>query len=539
MSARQIARMLGIHRETVGRYIKAEAGSAKPATNLPAGSEGANCSKPANVPTGSAGDSGGVSASLSGPVSKCRPHHSLIEAKVEQGLTAQRIWQDLVEEVGFGGGYDSVKRYVRRLVGVRPLPFRRMECSPGAEVQVDFGTGAPVVDGEGKRRRTHVIRLVLSHSRKAYSESVFRQTTESFVQCLENAFWYFGGVPRTVVIDNLRAGVTRADWYDPELNPRLEAMATHYGTVVLPTKPYTPRHKGKVERGIGYVKSNALKGRTFVSLAEQNAHLLNWEASVADTRIHGTTRKQVGKVFAAIERPALGPLPAGRFPFFHEAQRSVHRDGHVEVAKAYYSIPPEYLGLRVWVRWDGRLVRIFNKRMEQIALHAQVEAGRFSTHAGDIDARKRSQVESGRDWLITRAQRIGPASHRWASAMVAERGIQGVRVLLGLLRLADKHPCDEIETACETALTHRAFRLRALRGLLKQTGAKQQAFEFASEHEIIRPLTAYGQVVAEQNDPPSCLPPSRPDAVPLLGEAHAESAGRKAASDVPSNCSIT
>jgi len=538
VSARQIARMLDIHRDTVGRYIRQAAEPAKPATNLPTGSEGGGCSKPANVPTGSMGDLDGVIKGPSGPASKCRPHHDLIEAKVDQGLTAQRIWQDLIDEVDFRGGYDSVKRYVRRLAAAQPLPFRRMECQPGAEVQVDFGTGAPVVNAEGKRRRTHVLRIVLSYSRKAYSETVFRQTTESFIQCLENAFWHFGGVPKTVVIDNLRAAVTRADWYDPELNPRLEAMAAHYGTVVLPTKPYTPRHKGKVERGIGYVKSNALKGRSFASLAEENAHLMHWEATVADTRIHGTTRKQVGKVFEEVERPALSPLPAGRFPFFHEAQRSVHRDGHVEVAKAYYSAPPEYLGLRVWVRWDGRLVRIFNKRMEQIAVHVQVEEGRFSTRAGDVPARKRSRLENGQDWLINRVRMIGPTSHRWACAMVADRGIQGVRVLLGLLSLAEKHPCDEIESACETALTHRAFRLRALRDLLKHPGAKQQAFEFASDHEIIRPLSAYGQVVAEKSDPPSCLPPSRPDAAPTLGEGHAESAGRKAVSNVPVNGSV-
>ena len=114
--------------------------------------------------------------------------------------------------------------------------------------------------------------------------------------------------------------------------------------MILPTKPHTPRHKGKVERGVTYVKNNGLKGHTFYSLEAQNQHLLGWEATVADTRIHGTTKRQVGKVFAEVERAALLPLPAERFPFFHEAQRIVSRDGHVEVAKAYYSVPPEYLG---------------------------------------------------------------------------------------------------------------------------------------------------------------------------------------------------
>ena len=213
-----------------------------------------------------------------------------------------------------------------------PLPFRRMEVAPGEEAQIDFGKGAPVIDADGRRRRTHVLRVVLSHSRRAYSEVVHRQTTDDFIRCLENAFVHFGGVPKTLVPDNLKAAVLRADWYDPDLNPKLQSFCEHYGTVLLPTKPRTPRHKGKVERGVDYVQENALKGRTFRSLEEQNAFLLHWESTIADTRIHGTTRKQVLKVFEDCERAALAPLPLDRFPCYQEAQRKVSRDGHLAVS---------------------------------------------------------------------------------------------------------------------------------------------------------------------------------------------------------------
>jgi hypothetical protein len=167
--------------------------------------------------------------------------------------------------------------------------------APGEEAQVDFGTGIPIIDSEGRRRKTHVIRVVLSYSRKAYSEVVYRQTTDNFIACLENAFRHFGGVPKTLVPDNLKAAVLEADWYDPELNPKLQSFCEHYGTVLLPTKPRTPRHKGKVERGVDYVQENALKGRRFETLEKQNEHLQRWEATVADTRIHGTTKRQVIK----------------------------------------------------------------------------------------------------------------------------------------------------------------------------------------------------------------------------------------------------
>ena len=150
---------------------------------------------------------------------------------------------------------------------------------------------------------------MLSHSRKAYSEAVYRQTTDGFLRCIESAFRHFGGVPRRLVLDNLKTAVTKADWFDPELNPKVRSFGEHYGFVFWPTRPRTPRHKGKVEKSVDYIQSNALKARRFSSLEEQNAFLLNWELTVADTRIHGTTRRQVGKHFAEVERGALAWIP--------------------------------------------------------------------------------------------------------------------------------------------------------------------------------------------------------------------------------------
>ncbi len=253
-SYRRISRELGVDRETVSRYagLLAERKS-KPAKPTP-GSNPPDSSKPAIPAPGfgmlSLSDlANPVSGRPPGKASQCEPLREIIKGKLEIGLSAQRIYQDIVTEHGFGGSYSSVKRFVRRVGATTPLPFRRMEAEPGQEAQVDFGTGAPVIQ-DGKRRKTHVLRVTLSHSRKSYSEPVFRQTTENFIRVLENAFRYFGGVPRTLVIDNLKAAVTKADWFDPDLNPKVVMFARHYGTVILPTKPYTPWHKGKIESGI-------------------------------------------------------------------------------------------------------------------------------------------------------------------------------------------------------------------------------------------------------------------------------------------------
>jgi transposase len=405
-------------------------------------------------------------------------------------LSVQRIYQDLVAEHQFAGSYHAVRRFVRRRHGTpAELPFRRMEVAPGQELQVDFGLGAWVVEN-GKRRKTHLFRGVLSHSRKGYSEAVWRQTAESFIRCLENAFRHFGGVTATVVIDNLKAGVIQADWYDPELNPKLEDFARHYGTAILPTKPVMPRHKGKVEAGVKYAQNNAVKGRRFESLAAQNLFLTEWERTVADTRIHGTTRQQAGKLFAEVEQPLLRPLPAMVFPAFEEAPRTVHRDGYVEFRRAYYSVPPEYVGRQVWVRHETRLVRIYNTRREPIALHAGAEPGKFTTDPAHIHSRKRHRIERGVDHLLDQCRLLGPLTGAWAEAMHAARGPQGLRVMLGLLQLAEKHPVTALEKAAATATHHGAWRLRDLKRLLDQPANVVQ-LDFLETHPLIRSLEAY------------------------------------------------
>lgn len=491
------------------------AGSALPPSNLPTGSSAAE--PVSNLPAGSAHPSSDSPTGSvwvpegnppmpagSGPPSQCEAVHDVIVAGMERGLSAQRIWQDLRSEHGFAGSYDSVKRFCRRLRHRTPLPFRRMESPPGEEAQVDFGTGAPIVIPEGvplpvgvksRRRKTHVLRVVLSCSRKGYSEVVLRQTAEDFLRALENAFHHFGGVPKTIVIDNLKAGVLKADWFDPELNPKLAAFAEHYGTVILPTRPRMPRHKGKVERGVGYVQDNALKGRTFTSLAEQNEFLACWESDTADTRIHGTTRKQVRKLFEEVEKAALLPLPTERFPQFQEARRVVNRDGHVEVAKSYYSVPPEYLGRTVWARWDARIVRIFDRDLRQIAIHVRRDPGCFSTAPDHIAARKRGGIEQGAAWWLRKARWIGRDAGCWAESVIQQRGVHGIRLIMGLVSLTHRHRDAEINDACRTAQAHGAHRLRDIRNLLKRAEPAPEQLEFIDRHPLIRSLDDYGKLV--------------------------------------------
>jgi transposase len=490
-SQRRIARELGIDRETVARYRKLarQAQEPKPAIS-PAGSETISETKPAISPAGS----------KPGRLSHCEPFKAFIEAGLNRGLSAQRIYQDLVSDHQFDGSYDSVKRFVRQLQQASPLPYRRLESAPGQEAQVDFGQGAWVIEN-GRRRRPHILRVILSHSRKGYTEAFWRQSTENFIRGLENALRHFGGVVVALIIDNLRAAVKKADWFEPELNPKVVSFCEHYGTVILPTKPAMPRHKGKVEAGVDYVQENALAGRQFDSLAAQNLHLAHWESTVADTRIHGTTRQQVAKHFLQAEKPALRPLPTSLFPCFNEAPRKVHRDGYVEVDKAYYSVPPEYVRRSLWARWDAKMVRLFNERMQPIAVHVKAQPGRFCTDPAHIHDHKRTLIERGAEWMLDRCRLLGSAAGTWAETLYQQRGPECLRVLQGLLSLADKHPVSQIDQACQLALGHGAWHLRDLRELLARPVAQEQ-FGFIQTHPLIRDLKAYENLV------PVCFKPA-------------------------------
>lgn len=516
-SQRRIARELGIDRETVARYrrLARQAEAPKPAIP-PAGSEPVEGPNRANVPSGlevrtgpshpateSSNPAISPAGSKPGRVSHCEPFESFIKDGLDGGLSAQRIHQDLVSEQKFTGGYDSVKRFVRQLGQANPLPFRRMESEPGQEAQVDFGQGAWVVE-DGHRRRPHVLRVVLSHSRKGYTEAFWRQTTENFVRGIENALRHFGRVVRTLVIDNLRAAVKKVDWFEPELNPKVVSFCEHYGTVILPTKPAMPRHKGKIEAGIKYVQANGLAGKQFVSLGAQNMHLAHWEETVADTRIHGTTRQQVRAHFLTVEKPKLLPLPASLFPVFSEAPRKIHRDGYAEVDKAYYSVPPEYVRRKVWARWDAKMVRLFNERMEAIAVHVRQEPGKFKTDPAHIHDHKRTLIERGAQWILDRCRLLGQGAGTWAESLYRQRGAESLRVLQGLLALAEKHSAPQLDQACQLALTHDAWHLRDLRELLARPVAQEQ-FVFIEAHPLIRDLEAYDNLV------PVCFSPAPPN----------------------------
>jgi len=364
-------------------------------------------SKPANeVTTGSGPELSRLGSENSKPTpSACEPFRDAIELGLSCGRNAMAIWQDLVAASGFSSSYETVKRFVRKLRGNQPVEARAVIFTPpGEEAQVDYGNKGPMVrDSQtGKYRRTRLFVMTLGYSRKAVRLLSFRSSSRIWAELHEKAFRRLGGSTRVVVLDNLKEGVLVPDIYDPTLNPLYRDVLTHYGAVALPCRIKDPDRKGKVESGVGHAQKTPLKGKRFENLEEAQAYLDRWETHCADTRIHGTTKRQVAVMFAE-EKPALLPLPLEPFRYYQHGTRVVHLDGCVEVEAAYYSLPPGWIGQQVHVQWDELCVRVLPKTGQLLREHVRQKRGWYRIKEEDRPSRRPLKVAQ----LLWRAERLG------------------------------------------------------------------------------------------------------------------------------------
>ena len=475
-SLRRIEQATGVRRETASAYIKAVGISvrrpgnrgrgAKPAIEVFTDSEPgkavnppdnqAEVSKPAiEVFT----DSGGTKAATTPStntnkaltLSSCEPYREFIQQSLARGRNAMAIWQDLVTDYGFAHSYQSVRRFVNKLYPPElQQPARAViVTAPGEEAQVDYGTGPWVRDPQsGKYRRTRLFVMTLGHSRKCVRLLVFRSSARVWAELHEKAFRRLGGSVRVVVLDNLKEGVLKPDIYEPTLNPLYRDVLAHYGAVALPCRINDPDRKGKVEAGVGHAKKTPLKGQRFESLETAQAYLDHWESRWADTRIHGTTKRQVAAMFAE-ERPHLLALPLEPFRFYEYGQRVVNLDGCVEVAAAYYSAPPGWIGRRVPVKWDGLYVRLLHPQTGQLLReHLRQKRGWHRIQEEDRSPR----IPPSTLQLLTRASHVGSSIGKLCQAIHQRQGQVGVRRILGVLALAKRFGPAVVEEACAAAL---------------------------------------------------------------------------------------
>jgi hypothetical protein len=253
----------------------------------------------------------------------------------------------------------------------------------------------------------------------------------------------------------------------------VEEFCRHYGTVMLPTKAGHAPPQGQDRSRRQVWPEQRAQGPQFTSLAEQNLFLVGLGKRRGR---HAHSRHHPAAGHQGVQRGGtakLLPLPASLFPVFEEAPRSVHRDGYVEVQRAYYSVPPEYVGRQVWVRWESRMVRVFNQRREQIALHALAEPGKFTTDPNHQHSPYRRVIQRNLDYLLDRARLIGKHTGTVGPKRWFNNAAPSAPGLAWPVVLAGKHPVAALEAAAEKALHHGTWRLRDLRTLLERPGHRR------------------------------------------------------------------
>ena len=508
-SLRRIETATGVRRETASHYLKAAgltvrgrgrppARPAKPAISSEVSTDPSPAAA-AGTGTGDEASGSGDRPSRAPRASACEPYRELIVAALGRGRNAMAIWQDLVDDHGFPAGYASVRRFVSTVRQQPAVEARVVIASaPGEEAQADYGDGPMVRDPDsGKYRRTRLFVLTLGYSRKAVRLLVHRSSAQVWAELHERAFRRLGGTVRVVVLDNLKEGVLTPDIYDPTLNPLYRDVLAHYGVVALPCRVGDPDRKGKVEAAVGHAKKTPLRGLRFERLDDAQAYLDRWERRWADTRIHGTTKRQVAAMFAE-ERPALGPLPLEPFRYYQYGHRSVHLDGCVEVAAAYYSAPPGWIGRRIDVQWNGAHVRLLDPHTGQLLReHLRVPRGWHRIEDRDRPARTPRKILA----LLAAAQRTGPAISTICDHIHRHDGAAGVRRILGVLALTRKHGPTVAEEAATAALELGVPTYRFLKRYLDRRASAPLSLRQVDP--LIRQLTLYRDLINRRTGDPS------------------------------------
>jgi transposase len=514
---RRIEEATGIRRETAGDYLRSagvvvrspgswgqkslakaatlvttDSGGSKAATLVTTDSGGSKPAIEVTTDFGVAVTQPEANGKRSGSASEA--YREMIALELSRGRNSMGIWQDLVDRHGFAGGYQSVKRFVRKLRGATSPEARVIiETSPGEESQVDYGTGPMVRDpNTGKYRRTRLFVLTLGCSRKAVRLLVFRSSTRAWAELHEKAFRRLGGSTRVIVLDNLREGVLSPDIYDPRLNPLYRDVLAHYGVTALPCKVRDPDRKGKVESGVGHAQRTPLKGKKFESLEEAQAYLDHWEERWADTRIHGRTKRQVAVMFAE-EKPALQTLPLEPFRYYQYGERTVHLDGCVEVEAAYYGAPPGWLGRQVHVQWDSMYVRLLDPRTGEL-LREHLGQKRGGHRIREEDRPKRTPLHTVQ--LLARAHKAGANIGAVCDAIHHRQAEAGLRRIQGMLSLTKQYGSAACDEACAAALELGVSEYQFVRRYLERS--QQAPLSLRQIDPLIRELTQYRDVIQQR-----------------------------------------
>lgn len=421
-----------------------------------------------------------------------QPDFAYLHAELKRpGVTRLLLWEEYKTQHPDGWQYSVFCEQYRRWLARQDLVLRQ-EHLPGDKVFVDYaGQTMPILDRlTGEVRPAQVFIAVLGCSNYAYAEASGSQKLPDWLASHVRALAYFGGIPAAFVPDNLKSAVTRARRYEPELNPAYQEFAEHYGVAILPARVRRPRDKAKVETGVLILERwilARLRNHTFFSLAELNAAI----AALLERFNTRPFKKMAGcrrSRFLALDQPALRPLPPRPYEFAEWKQAKVHPDYHIEVGRAYYSVPYRLVGERVEVRLTGSVVEIFHGG-QLVAAHARAtERGRRSTRRAHRPEQHVAVIDASLERTLAWARRIGPATEQLIQNQAARRKHpeETLRSAQGILRLARDFSPAQLEAACQQALALHVYNYRVVRTLIENPQGTPEQPALDLPHENLR-----------------------------------------------------
>jgi len=389
-----------------------------------------------------------------------------------KGVTLDLLWQEHKTEHPDGYLYSGFCAHYRQWVGRLSVSLRQTHA-PGEKLFVDYaGPTVPIIDPmTGEILQAAIFVAVLGASNYTYCEATWSQSLPDWIGSHVRVLEHLNGAPALLVPDNLKSGVTTACIYDPELNPTYRDLATHYGTAILPARPYRPKDKAKVEAGVLLVERwvlARLRHQRFFSLGELNRAIAELMTAL-NTRPFKKLPGCRQSAFAELDRPALRPLPVTRYEFAEWKVVKVGIDYHVEVVGHYYSVPYRFAREKVDARFTATTVEVFH-RGTRIASHVRNDVrGRHST----VDAHMTPAHQAVQGWnaprLLDWAGRVGPHANGVVQSILHQRRHpqQGYRACLGILRLGKTFGDDRLEAACERAIAIGALSYSSLNSILK------------------------------------------------------------------------
>jgi transposase len=396
-----------------------------------------------------------------------QPHAEQIRSWLgEEDMTVKQVWR-LLTERGVAVGHSSVKRFVRRHIDPpTPRVTVRLETPPGRQAQVDFGRARLLLGGE--RRFLWVFVMTLSYSRHRFVRFVEHQDSATWIDCHVRAFEFFGGVPETVLLDNLKSGVVKPHLYDPTIHRAYGELERHYGFVVDPTRIATPEHKGKVERSMPTVRQQLVAGRQYPDLAAANEAALRWCRDSVGREIHGTTQQAPLVRFERDEKAVLRPLPSEAFERPTWAELKVHPDHHVVFERSYYSLPTRFVGRTVWLKAKRQIVEVYCDDMLVKTHPRATRRGTRVTDDNDYPDAAKAHLFAHPMYCRKKAAELGAHAGRFVETILSSHALVHLRKAQAVLRLAEKYGARRLDEACQYLLHFETTEIHRLQRVLEK-----------------------------------------------------------------------